>query len=436
MNTILDIKETLDEDESIVNYQYYHFSPETGSQLNTPGNITITVQNSDSFFHPSASWLEFEGQVRATDETLYTGTSLISFVNFGILFLFDQLKCLLSGSPIETVFQPGIVANILGLATFPDNFKQGLIETWCPDTSTEIASTNKGFEERRNFILVSAPDPMGGFRISVPLKRLFGFHDDYGKVLYGFVQSLVLTRSSSDNNALCHKPWATVDKRTGDEVKQGKVHLEKIRWILPRVTPSDVAKYNLLKQVKDQVILSCGFRMRQHIQIAVPESNTFTWRLGVKAAPEQPRWGFLAFQTDKSNQQSKLNTVFDHCKLNSAHITLNTERYPLNDFETDFGKNHFDHFYDSFINFRKKFYGIDNLISSTNVGFIDYKTLFPIFCFDLRRQSERLKTGVTDITLECRFGDTVPAKTIAYCVLISDRKLKFKSDGEKLSLLY
>ena len=87
MNTILNIKEPLEEDESIVNFQYYHFSPETGSQLNTPGNITITVQNSDSFFHPSASWLEFEGQVRATDESLYTGTSLISFVNCGISFL-------------------------------------------------------------------------------------------------------------------------------------------------------------------------------------------------------------------------------------------------------------------------------------------------------------------------------------------------------------
>ena len=61
MNTILNIKEPLEGDESVVNYQYCHFYPETGSQLNTPGNITITVQNSDSFFHPAASWLEVKG---------------------------------------------------------------------------------------------------------------------------------------------------------------------------------------------------------------------------------------------------------------------------------------------------------------------------------------------------------------------------------------
>ncbi len=70
MNRILDIREGLDEDESIVNYQFYQFYPEAGIQLNNPGNITLTVQNSDNFYHPSRSWLEFEGQVvKATDGT-------------------------------------------------------------------------------------------------------------------------------------------------------------------------------------------------------------------------------------------------------------------------------------------------------------------------------------------------------------------------------
>ena len=45
MNPILDIKEALEEDESIVNYQIYQFYPESGTQLNNPGNITITVNN-------------------------------------------------------------------------------------------------------------------------------------------------------------------------------------------------------------------------------------------------------------------------------------------------------------------------------------------------------------------------------------------------------
>ena len=62
--------------------------------------------------------------------------------------------------------------------------------------------------------------------------------------------------------------------------------------------------------------------------------------------------------------------------------------------------------------------------------------MYPIFCFDVSKQSERLKSGVTDITLHCRFGANVTTGTVAHVLIISDRKLKFKSDGEKLSVIF
>ena len=437
VNPILDIKEGLEEDESIINYQLYQFYPETGSQLNNPGNITVTVNNSDNFYHPAYSWLEFEGQVVQKDNgQVYTKDTIISFVNYGILYLFDLVKYTLTNTPIETVFNPGLVANVMGLATFPNDFKQGLIECWCPDESDVIADSNAGFKERRNFILISEPDPLGAFRFSIPLKRIFGFADDYGKVVYGFIHNIILTRSSTDDNALCHTAWADPTTKKPTDVAHGKVKLNNLRWMLPRVTPNDVAKFALLKQIKDEVILSCGFRMRQHISIAVPTTNIFTWRLGVRTSPEQPRYIFLCFQTDRAEDQNKLNTVYDNCNLTSAHVLLNNDRYPLNDFETSFKKNHMDHLYNDFIDFRKKFYGIDPLISPTCVGPLDYKKIYPILCFDVSKQSERLKSGVTDITLQCRFGANVAASTIAHAVIISDRKLKFKSDGEKLSVVF
>ena len=436
MNSILNIKEGLEEDESIVNYQCYQFYPETGTQLNNPGNITITVNNSDNFYHPGSSWLEFEGKLEKKIEGhhAYAATDIISFVNYGILYLFDQAKYCLNNSPIETVFNPGLVSNILGLATFPGQFKQGEIECWSPDTSTDILSTNLGFEARRKF-LIATPTPVGTFRFSVPLKRIFGFADDYGKVMYGFTHDIILTKSTTDNDALCHLKWAAAQK-AGNEPDHGRVVLEHIRWVLPRVTSSDVAKYALLKQIKDQLILNCGFRMRQHISKMIPTSNIFTWRLGVRSSPEQPRFIFLCFQTNKRDDQMKLNTVYDHCSLASAHVLLNNDRYPLNDFETDFAKNHYDHLYNEFIGFRKKFYGIDSIITSTPVGPIDFKDKYPIYCFDVSKQSERLKSGVTDIMLNCRFDANPAEGTVAHAVLISDRRLKFKSDGEKLSVVY
>lgn len=436
-NPILEVKEGLAEDESIENYQLYQFYPESGTQLNNPGNITITVNNSDNFYHPSRSWLEFEGQlVQKKDDKAYAKDAVIAFVNYGILHLFDLVKYTLNNAPVETVFNPGFVANVMGLATFPNNFKQGLIECWCPDSSTDIATTNDGFKARQEFILASEPTPLGSFRFSIPLKRIFGFADDYGKILYGFNHSIILTRSSTDDNALCHSPWKDPSKHETGEIEQGKIRLDNIRWMLPRVTPSDVAKFALMKDIRDQTVLNCGFRMRQHISMAVPSTNIFTWRLGVRSSPEQPRFVFLAFQTGRAENQNHLNTVYDHCDLSSAHVLLNNDRYPMNDFETSFARNHFDHLYNDFNDFRKKFYGIDPIISSTSVGPLDFKSRYPIYCFDVSKQSERLKSGVTDITLQCRFDKVVKKGTVAHALIISDRKLKFKSDGEKLSVIF
>ena len=88
---ILAINEALEEDESISGYNIYYFNPVSGSQLNNPGNIPITVNNSDDFYFPHKSYLQFEGQVlKASDGKPYIKTDDIAFVNYGVLYLFDQ----------------------------------------------------------------------------------------------------------------------------------------------------------------------------------------------------------------------------------------------------------------------------------------------------------------------------------------------------------
>ena len=426
MNSILKVADNYKIDESIDDYETYSFYPITGTQLNNPGSITITVQNSDNFYHPANSWLEFEGQIKKATTGAFAATDMITFTNNGIMHLFDNIKYLLSSTEIESVFNPGTVSNIIGLAKYSNDFKAGLIQCWAPDESDAAATTNEGFKRRQTFF-VAKSDPIGSFRIAVPLKHIFGFADDYNKVLYGFVHTLVLNRSSSDKNALFKVSTMT---------DEGKVHLENIRWMLPRVSASDVVKYELLKQIQSEKILNVGFRMRQSISTTVPESNQFEWRLGVRSSPEKPRYIFLVFQTKRAEDQKKNMSTYDHCSLTSAHVLLNNDRYPLNDFETDFKKNHYDHLFHEFSSFIPKYYKVDEMIASTVVDPLSYKTLFPIFMFDVSKQSDRLKTGVTDITLKCHFSTNVPEGTVAHVVMISDRKLRFKTDGEKATVLF
>ena len=92
--------------------------------------------------------------------------------------------------------------------------------------------------------------------------------------------------------------------------------------------------------------------------------------------------------------------------------------------------------YANFTSFKKIFYGVDPILSTTPVGLMEYKKLYPILFFDVSKQSERLKSGITHITLHARFAEALPDKTVAHVVMISDRKLKLKSDGEKLSVIF
>ena len=79
---------------------------------------------------------------------------------------------------------------------------------------------------------------------------------------------------------------------------------------------------------------------------------------------------------------------------------------------------------------------MDELVSNPNISPSDYKSLYPLFLFDVSKQSERLKYSVTDIQIKAFFDNNVDAQTEAYAVIISDRLINSQSDGNKFSVVY
>ena len=79
---------------------------------------------------------------------------------------------------------------------------------------------------------------------------------------------------------------------------------------------------------------------------------------------------------------------------------------------------------------------MDELVSNQNITPLDYRKLYPLFLFDVFKQSERLKYSVTDIQIKAFFDANIPANTEAYAVIISDRLMNFQSDGNKFSVVF
>ena len=92
MESILQFHDKYDVDDSIMSYEYHEYQPISGTQLNSAGQITITIENQDEFFHPRRSYLVVEGKLVKENNTPYVDDDMIALTNNGIMFLFSNLK--------------------------------------------------------------------------------------------------------------------------------------------------------------------------------------------------------------------------------------------------------------------------------------------------------------------------------------------------------
>jgi hypothetical protein len=424
---ILNVTEVSSVDEGIEKYEVHEYEPAVRSNLNSAGEIRINIESQDLFCHPAESYLLFEGRLVKADGTAYANADAVAIVNNGLMHLFSQISYSLSNQDIETVFHPGQATTMLGLLKYPDDFAkaQGLNQLWCKDTAaTAVMADNAGFATRQAY-LVQKPRTKGTFSFIVPLSHILGFCEDYDKIVYGFKHTLTLVRKSDDDAIF---RLAAADA--------GKVSLGKISWFMPHVTPADMARMTLYKTIESKTSVPVAYRARQCDTITVSQSTTFSWPLSVKTAPEKPRWIVVGFQTDRGGDQEHNPSIFDHCNLKNMYVMMNQERYPAVDYDLSFPNQKFSRAYRDAASFSAKFYGMDQLITQSNITPADYKDLFPLMVFDVSKQSERLKSSVVDIQIKATFNAAVPAETQAYAVIISDKLLNFQSDGQKMSVVY
>ena len=111
-------------------------------------------------------------------------------------------------------------------------------------------------------------------------------------------------------------------------------------------------------------------------------------------------------------------------------------RYPTTDYNISFLAQKFSRVYGDVAEFRAKFFNMDELVSNPNITLSDYKNFYPLFLFDVSKQSEKLKYSTTDIQIKMHFSAGMAANTHAYAVIISDRLINFQSDGNKFSVVF
>ena len=107
------------------------------------------------------------------------------------------------------------------------------------------------------------------------MKRIFGFCEDYDKIVYGLKHNVTLVRKTDDDAIF-----------RGTAAGAGKVSLGKISWFMPDVIQADAETFSIYKTIESKVKVPVANRTRQCDMLSVPESTSFTWRLSVKTAPK------------------------------------------------------------------------------------------------------------------------------------------------------
>ena len=420
MNSILRITDPILKDDSIDRYEEIAYEPVAGTNLNAPGqDIRLTIETQDIFTHPSENYLIIEGRLLKTDNNSYARDDSITLTNNGIMHLFKRIRYDLSGQEIESLIHSGQATTMLGLLKYPDDFSKskGLNQLWYKDTTGEASlDDNAGFSARQAYVIRNSNE-RGSFSFRIPMKHIFGFCEDYDKVVYGLKHNLTLTRND-DNDAIFR----------ANDIAAGKVILSKISWFMPHVTPADKDKMELYKIIERKEKIPVGYRMIQCDSASIPQATSFSWRLSVKSSPEVPRFIIVGFQTNKSGDQLTNPSLFNNVNVSNIYVMLNSMRYPTTDYNISFLGSKYSRAYGDVAEFRTKFFNMNELISNPNITLLEYKPFYSLFLFDVSKQSEKLKYSTTDIQIKMHFSANVPANTQAYAVIISDRLINFQSD--------
>ncbi|XP_031330647.1 uncharacterized protein LOC116176197 [Photinus pyralis] len=390
---ILDVNEKVLVDNSIINYQYHTHQPYT-TRFGNNDEIRIPIQE-DMCTLPSESHLYIEGKLLREDGT---ASLTARFVNNGVAFLFSEIRYEINGIVVDSLTKAGLSSTMKALVSLtPNDNTRCQISGWFPTANSTVTS------------------PTGHFNVCIPLKMLLGFAEDYRKVILNIRQELVLIRGNTDNDA--------VISTAADEAL--KVDIEKIYWKVPHIIPALAEELALTKYIDKKSETQIAFRSWEtHLYPALPQTDKHTWAIKTATSLETPRYIIVGLQTDRDGQVSKDMSKFDHCDIKNIRVFLNTERYPYDNLNINFGNNRYATLYDMYAKFQSSYYGTENRPLLTPKQFKDSA---PLIVIDCSNQKEGLNSKSVVLRIEFETNANVANNTTAYCLILHDRLFTYNA---------
>lgn len=392
---MLSVTSKAEYDESITEYEYRSHAPFTSTTFNSNDEVRITIQQQESFTHPSESYLHITGKVSALIPAGQGAAAQVvednafNIVNNGMAHLFDEIRYEIGGTVVDRVRNVGITSLLHALLSLTPSQESRL--------------------QNASWFGYGSSSYYTDFSFSVPLKHLMGFFEDYNKIIMNQKQELIILLSSSFKNVV-HKE--------ADAESNFTITINSIHWRVPHVKVSDEYRLGLLNVLSQDKVLQMPFRSWELYEYPVlPQTTKQSWTIKTSSQLEKPRYVILAFQTNRKNDTRKDASMFDGCNLRDVKLFLNTEQYPYENVKGDLSL-----IYDMYAKFQRSYFNFRQ-----EHPICKFATFIknPIYVIDCSKQNDNLKVGPVDVRLEFEATAAFPTATTAYCLIIHDSLVEY-----------
>lgn len=388
MSEILQIRKGVGHTDDITGMQYHTYTPYTTS-FNNNDEIRIVVQSQDLYVQPSESYLLIEFKLN----DVLIDKDYMQFASTALGF-FSEMRYELNGFEIDRCKAPGITCQL----------KRTLA---CK--SSDAADLNV-----MNWLAGNHLTPDNTYRLMIPLKFVFGFCDDYDKVVLNSKHELIMVRNRIDTGAYISNKdsW--------------KFDMIKVQWKIPHVTLSDQSKLSMLRTIERREAIPVSYRSWDLYEMpSVPQSTRNTWTIKTTTQVTKPRFVVVAFQTNRNNVATADPTAFDHCDITNIQLYLNNERYPYDDMSLRFTDGDYCELYKMLGNIQQGYYNGTQPINPADFHFRIQKGDVTVYPFDCSRTDESIKNGMVDVRIEMEARNNFPPNTSAYCLIIHDNAIRY-----------
>jgi len=266
---------------------------------------------------------------------------------------------------------------------------------------------NSGFKKRLEAYNydVAGDDIVREVEVFVPLSCIFGFCEDYDKLIKFLSFDINLHRFSSAEYTKCvygAEGTAIVFGQEGETTGLKSMILE-----IEQVFPVPILSVELDK-IYTQENLEIGFLQREGRIYPVNDAQTYEVNMTKKSIP---RFLFAIFH-GKSGNASQLTALsnyqlFRNVDLKYIQCNVDNQIYPNIQQNAEFKKNIFSKFYQEYLTVCRK------LAGDGSMSFSEYKDLYPIFAVDMTNQKEKLNNTSINFSISIS-RNTVEANDDAF----------------------